>query len=454
MKLPKLKTMHMLLAFVFHNVAAWSPGGFPNQLGRIPLRGWRSWQAVANEVNQTFMEQIMAGLAKKRPLGENGAMVSLADVGYADIGLDGGYFSTSGVNGSCHGPDHHLIINDNFPNLTAMNEKAHSLKLTSSWYLNQDGCKGSREPFVTYSQDSQDAVKYGFDGVKFDSEMGGPMHNITRWALALNATGKPMMIENCLNKHPTYLLSDPVHCPFNFYRSGPDNAPDFLGGLRKVFFWAQPFLNTSVGGVSASRPGCFAYPDMLGIGAPIRGSHTRQQAEARGCSDMTLEEERALFANWAIISSPLVLGLDTRNDTEVEKYWPIIANDRVLAINQAWEGEPGLLVKQSPTTFAGKTNIGTSCKVQSVHQVPHWLVYKKKINRTSVAALAINAGTEVTTFNVTLGDIGVPPTPAHGLTVQDVWTGKFLHQNETSAGSWVVKDLPGHDSRFVIFHFG
>ena len=125
----------LLLPLTLPSVLAWSPGGFPNNLGQIPLRGWRSWQAVAGEVNQTFMEQIMLGLAKRRPLGKDGAMVSLADVGYADIGLDGGYFNTSGVNGSCHGPDHHLLINDKFPSLTEMNEKAHSLNLTSSWYL-------------------------------------------------------------------------------------------------------------------------------------------------------------------------------------------------------------------------------------------------------------------------------------------------------------------------------
>ena len=39
---------------------AWSPGGFPNQLGQRPLRGWRSWQAVGGEVNQTIMEEVMA----------------------------------------------------------------------------------------------------------------------------------------------------------------------------------------------------------------------------------------------------------------------------------------------------------------------------------------------------------------------------------------------------------
>ena len=95
---------------------AWSPGGFPNQLGQTPPRGWRSWQAVAGEVNQSFMEQVMDGLAKPRPLGPEGALRSLAGAGYSDVGLDAGYFRNIGVNGSCHGPEHHLIIDtDRFP---------------------------------------------------------------------------------------------------------------------------------------------------------------------------------------------------------------------------------------------------------------------------------------------------------------------------------------------------
>ena len=44
-----------------------------------------------------------------------------------------------GVNGSCHGADHHLRINKTrFPDFAAMNSYAHALNLTSSWYLNQD----------------------------------------------------------------------------------------------------------------------------------------------------------------------------------------------------------------------------------------------------------------------------------------------------------------------------
>ena len=77
------------------------------------------------------------------------------------------------------------------------------------------------------------------------------------------------MLEDCLDKHPDGLplkksspphasidiLHDPMHCPFNFYRTGDDNAPHFIGGISHILHDTLPFLNTSVGGVQASRPG-------------------------------------------------------------------------------------------------------------------------------------------------------------------------------------------------------
>ena len=48
-----------------------------------------------------------------------------------------------------------------------------------------------------YRQDAEDTAKLGFDGVKFDA--GGGNDNMTLWAEAINATGRPMMLENCNN---------------------------------------------------------------------------------------------------------------------------------------------------------------------------------------------------------------------------------------------------------------
>ena len=42
-----------------------------------------------------------------------------------------------------------------------------------------------------YRKDAERAAALGFDGVKFDTQPGGPNWNITAWSVALKATGRP-----------------------------------------------------------------------------------------------------------------------------------------------------------------------------------------------------------------------------------------------------------------------
>jgi hypothetical protein len=381
-----------------------------------------------------------------------------------DVGLDAGYESPGkGVGGGCHNSSGHMIINSNFPSLKEMTDHAHTLSLTASWYLNSDACKGANETLVgeTYRQDSHDAVFYGFDGVKFDSEGGGPSHNITAWAVALNATGKQMMIENCLNKNPAWMHpgADPSYCPMNFYRSGPDNSPSFHGGLMHVYTWAVPFLNSVTPSVftslpPSSRPGCFAYPDMLGIGAPIKGSSAWTKARLQGCADMSMAEERTLFANWAIVSSPLVLGIDSRDDSVVMKYLPIVGNKHALAINQDWAGYPGQLLKQSNTSVERYTPIGAVCEENSTTNLPEWLVYTKPLNTNGggVAALFINLSDAPVSFELTVTELIAAGAPHEcDFSVVDVWTGNQLQAIVSTINPFKTGPVASHDSVFVEF---
>ena len=66
---------------------------------------------------------------------------------------------------------------------------------------------------------------------------------------------------------------------------------------------------------------------------------------------LTHTESRTHFAAFAITSSPLVLGFDLTNATLYEQLYPIITNQRVLAINEAWHGDAGSLVTNSSHYF-------------------------------------------------------------------------------------------------------
>jgi hypothetical protein len=62
-------SLSLLLAclVIIQRATAWSPGGFPNQLGRTPQRGWRSWNAFGDvDINQATMLRMAQALARPR----------------------------------------------------------------------------------------------------------------------------------------------------------------------------------------------------------------------------------------------------------------------------------------------------------------------------------------------------------------------------------------------------
>ena len=53
-------------------------------------------------------------------------------------------------------------------------------------------------------------------------------------------------------------------------------------------------------------------------------------ARAHRNASLTHTEARAHFAFWAVVSAPLVLGLDLTDTGRVAAYWDILANPEVL----------------------------------------------------------------------------------------------------------------------------
>lgn len=85
-----------------------------------------------------------------------------------------------------------------------------------------------------------------------------------------------------------------------------------------------------------SRPGCWAYPDMMQIG------------NFKGAEPTRSHEEQTHFGLWCIISSPLILGFDMYNSSIMDRVWPTITNPDALMVNEQWAGHPGTLIKAYP----------------------------------------------------------------------------------------------------------
>jgi hypothetical protein len=262
-----------------------------------------------------------------------------------------------------------------------------------------------------------------------------------------------VQIEDCLNKNPAFMLTDPVHCPFNFYRSSPDNGPNFLASMSNIQ-WTLPFLNVTLP-VPASRQGCYAYPDMLTLRSPVVGTAFRAQADAANCSRNTPQEERSIFGAWSIVSSPLILGFDVSNDTEVEHLWPLIANPRALDINVQWRGEAARILKRSGPAqqFTSLISYGARCEAQRPQVFDAWLILSKRLERPAngVAVLAVNVADAPTSIQVTLEELraaaGVPDATA--FTATEVWSAEA--GATVTDGTPATFTLPSHNSVYMIY---
>jgi alpha-galactosidase len=326
--LPARRHAVMRLAACAAALAA-SASALDNGRGITPPRGWRSWDAFENSVNQTLqMRQVDMLVDRSRSV--DGAATSLLDLGYNRIGLDDAWQDCGkGVNHSFHDPSGKPLIRpDRFPDMAAMNAYAKSKGIGSGWYLNTCDCceKGALQPMWSAAGDAKAVKDLGFDGLKLDS--CGPSQELGEWARLLNATGNHVLVENCFDNSSYPRTKSGVDdgeeavaeedCPMNMFRSGGDMRADWPLMLRR--------LQTIVPWLGLSRPKCWAYLDMLEVGNPPGGTGESPLFE-------NPHSWRAHFGAWLINSSPLILSFDLANATKLNLTWDFITNREALKIN-------------------------------------------------------------------------------------------------------------------------
>ena len=227
-----------------------------------PPMGWRSWNLYGENVNQELIETIMDGMVN-RGRTVDGTATSLCDLGYCDVGLDDNWQKCGSYGEkkyTFHTDDGIPVVNTEiFPDMKSMTDKAHSLGLTAGWYGNNCICA---EKFTDedkfYEGDVKALIDFGFDGVKLDG--CGSQLNLELYDELINATGKAITMENChWGSAPPF---EPTldWCPWNFFRTSGDVRAAYgsvMENLATTYKYADTLL---------SRPGCWAYPDMLEIG--------------------------------------------------------------------------------------------------------------------------------------------------------------------------------------------
>jgi alpha-galactosidase len=260
-----------------------------NGLALTPPMGWRSWNLYGSEVNQELIEGIMDGMVSKQR-SVDGVPTSLCDLGYCDVGLDdnwqafGAYDDGAGGTLSYHDASGAPVVNaDRFPDFNAMTDHAHALGLKAGWYGNNCICSdGNTVDDKFYAGDVDALIGFGFDSYKLDG--CGAQLDMDKWDELINASGKPIMVENCHWGSAVPYEPTADWCPWNFYRTSGDVRASYasvVGNLATAVAYSDRNL---------SYPGCWAYPDMLEVG--VYDSDFNEPG-------LTTEETRSHFGAWA-----------------------------------------------------------------------------------------------------------------------------------------------------------
>jgi len=430
--------------------------------------GWRSWNLFETQVSQDLIQKQIDGLTRVR----HGK--SLFDLGYKTIGIDDGWQDCR-ANGYHDETTGEPLINNKFPNMKAMNDYAHSKNVSMGWYGNNCGCHGSAD-VDRYEQDAAALVKFGFDGIKVDS--CGPETNITAWRLALDAasskygSGKRIILENCRNYGFTQDLTEKSKCPFELFRSTEDNAPDFISIMHNLITNSQKpgSKGDKHGGQPVSHPSCWSYPDML---ETIGSGKCRQdlkpgtcgvQSTERRAGGLDLNESKAHFGAWCVVSSPLTLGHDLSDDAQYDAAWPVVSNKEAIRVNQAWAGDTGRYVNSSTEILKDLTMYhGSGCDCPYPGTLPRWTVFAKRLaledgDPSEVAVIAINNGNETLAANAISMSLGELFRSPHGGQLKaSVGSAIFLEKNVwtkakrrfTDNDKWNVPELAPRSSFFV-----
>ena len=170
----------------------------------------------------------------------------------------------------------------------------------------------------------------------------------------------------------------------------------------------------------------------------------------RSCWFCCVKRKVAAVCVTVVVSSPLVLGMDMTNETVMAQVWSYVSNPEALAVNQAFEGDPGTLVYPHlppPDSGAEPMQRGEVAAATPVE------VWAKGLPNGAVALLAINTDSSASAdLQIKLAPILGKPVSwcATGdCEVRDVWR-QVANGTVGVGGVWSVVDLAPHDSHFVV----
>lgn len=283
-------------------------------LAQTPQMGWSSWNKFQGNIN----EDIIKGIAD--------AVVSsgLRDAGYTYINIDDCWHGQRDADGFIQPDAKH------FPSgMKALADYVHARGLKLGIYSDAgtETCAGRPGSLGHEYQDALQYARWEVDYLKYDwcnTTNINPRGAYQLISDALCAAGRPIFLSMCEwgDNQPWRWARDIGHS----WRIGPDIWCSF--DSTRVFptyvqYSVLDCINKNDSLRRYAGPGHWNDPDMLEVG-----------------NGLTVNQDRAHFAMWCMMASPLILGNDVRNMSAETKL--ILTNRNLIAINQDRLGVQGL----------------------------------------------------------------------------------------------------------------
>ena len=283
-------------------------------LSQTPQMGWSSWNKFQGNIN----EDIIKGIAD--------AMVSsgLRDAGYTYINIDDCWHGQRDADGFIQPDAKH------FPSgMKALADYVHARGLKLGIYSDAgtETCAGRPGSLGHEYQDALQYARWEVDYLKYDwcnTTNVNPRGAYQLISDALCAAGRPIFLSMCEwgDNQPWRWARDIGHS----WRIGPDIWCSF--DSTRVFptyvqYSVLDCINKNDSLRRYAGPGHWNDPDMLEVG-----------------NGLSVNQDRAHFAMWCMMASPLILGNDVRNMSAETKL--ILTNRDLIAINQDRLGVQGL----------------------------------------------------------------------------------------------------------------
>lgn len=277
------------------------------ELALTPPMGWSSWNAFKKNIDEDLIRQMADVMAEE----------GFLDAGYVYLNVDDGWASRRDSLG--------FILADSrkFPSgMGALAEYVHRKGLKFGIYSSAGPktCGGLPGSLGHEYQDAVMYAKWGVDYLKYDWCAATHLNPRVAYPLmadAIREAGRPMVFSMCDGgpMKPWLWAAGIGHS----WRTTYDIWPCF-SCIKDHGSWKQPGVLPVIDQQDSLRkyagPGHWNDPDMMQIGN----------------GELTMDQNRAHFSMWCMLSAPLLLGTDLRKMSPELK--EVVLNREVIAIDQ------------------------------------------------------------------------------------------------------------------------